>query len=464
MSGHIQSNVGSDDMEEDLFDASETEAVNPLAGFKKIAKPNHETICIEVLKNNLDRGRIWLQPDWQRRSCWDRRMASRLIESCMMGYPIPGIILYELPKKNGRTVVVDGAQRCTALRDFLNGDFELCGLESLRDCNGLKFADLHEELQNNIYDTSIPTMTLSETVDEAVVLELFKRINTNGKPLNLQEVWNCVFCGSLNDFFRDFSNDDLFTRVLRIPPQKLTRMEDRKYMLQFSAFHLMGYHAVRKGLKAFFEEFQSRYRDMSPREIERLRSDFKQAMSVALTIFGDRAFSTLNDRQGWSPSANPVVFRILAPSFARYDKAVLIRNADRIRDAFDSLIANDEEWRRATRQNTGTHRHMTYNFETWNHIIDDIVSQDGGNDSRRLFPKELKAELFAADNTCAICGNEITVLEDSHVDHIIPHTKGGQTVRENARLTHRFCNQSRGAGERDAGQLNLLRAADLIVA
>jgi len=67
---------------------------------------------------------------------------------------------------------------------------------------------------------------------------------------------------------------------------------------------------------------------MSPREIERLRSDFKRAMSVALTIFGDRAFSTLNDRQGWSPSANPVVFRILAPSFARYDKAVLIRNAD----------------------------------------------------------------------------------------------------------------------------------------
>lgn len=52
-------------------------------------------------------------------------------------------------------------------------------------------------------------------------------------------------------------------------------------------------------------------------------------------------------------------------------------------------------------------------------------------------------DLFKENPTCAICGNGIQHIDDAAVDHIEQYWRGGKTIPENARLTHRYCNLAR---------------------
>lgn len=69
-------------------------------------------------------------------------------------------------------------------------------------------------------------------------------------------------------------------------------------------------------------------------------------------------------------------------------------------------------------------------------------------DTVRAFPEPLKVAAWnleksrrgGADPVCAICGKPIEAFSDCHADHIIPFSKGGQTVASNLQLVHAHCN------------------------
>ena len=60
-----------------------------------------------------------------------------------------------------------------------------------------------------------------------------------------------------------------------------------------------------------------------------------------------------------------------------------------------------------------------------------------------LFDAAQGSPVVRRNPTCAICGQKIASIDDSAVDHIKQYWTGGQTIPENARLAHRFCNWSR---------------------
>jgi hypothetical protein len=51
------------------------------------------------------------------------------------------------------------------------------------------------------------------------------------------------------------------------------------------------------------------------------------------------------------------------------------------------------------------------------------------------------------DPTCLICQQKIQTIDDAEIDHVEHYWRGGETISSNARLTHRFCNRSRGGGD-----------------
>ena len=63
----------------------------------------------------------------------------------------------------------------------------------------------------------------------------------------------------------------------------------------------------------------------------------------------------------------------------------------------------------------------------------------------RAFSAAVKRALFEEDPVCALCGNQIMLLEHAEVDHIVPYSKGGSTVPANGQLTCTTCNRSKGA-------------------
>jgi uncharacterized protein with ParB-like and HNH nuclease domain len=67
---------------------------------------------ITSLYEKWKRGRLVLQPEFQRKFVWDRKKASRLIESALLSVPLP--LFYLAENADGREYVIDGQQRLTS--------------------------------------------------------------------------------------------------------------------------------------------------------------------------------------------------------------------------------------------------------------------------------------------------------------------------------------------------------------
>src|ERR1017187_1969837 len=76
---------------------------------------------IRSLHDKKKRGKLVLQPDFQRQYVWEPKMASRLVESVLLRVPLPIIYLSEQP--DNKEYVIDGQQRLTSLFSFIDGHF-----------------------------------------------------------------------------------------------------------------------------------------------------------------------------------------------------------------------------------------------------------------------------------------------------------------------------------------------------
>jgi len=76
-------------------------------------------------------------------------------------------------------------------------------------------------------------------------------------------------------------------------------------------------------------------------------------------------------------------------------------------------------------------------------VIEEALAKDQPLDNKRTFGADIKTKLFFAGCKCGYCGSAILNIDDCEVDHIVPHSKGGMTVIENAQLLHSYCNKQK---------------------
>ena len=229
-------------------------------------------------------------------------------------------------------------------------------------------------------------------------------------------------------------------------------MQDRAFVLRFLAFYERTYLKCTSGLKRFLNEFLETYRNTSETKVEEYRAVFEKCMRACLTVFGENSFRLKSDiaKPGkyssgeWSNKPNAAIFQVVATSFAKYDIGQITQKADSIYESYLDLINSESLWVDRIRRATGESTRLTYTFETWYARLDEIMRQSQAQDSKRIFSKQLKKELFENDPTCALCGNKITLIDDAVLDHDTRYWIGGQTVPENAKLCHRICNLKKG--------------------
>jgi hypothetical protein len=128
-------------------------------------------------------------------------------------------------------------------------------------------------------------------------------------------------------------------------------------------------------------------------------------------------------------------------SFAKEDKNKVFQNLDAIREAFIFLMTSDQEFIDSIELSTSSVQAITKRFDKWRIALQQIIGIQ--HREPRCFTRALKQELFSANPTCEICGQQIQSVDDAALDHVEQYWRGGKTVPENARLTHRFCNWSR---------------------
>jgi hypothetical protein len=407
--------------------------------------------AIESLHKKFKRGKLDIQPEFQRQFVWDSKRASSLIESALLSIPIPTIYISQ--ESDSKEYVIDGQQRLTSFFSFIDGkfpdgrEFKLSGLTVFRELNGKKYAALSDEQQDAIRDFTVRTVVFKKESNPNLKFEIFERLNTGSVSLNDQELRNCIYRGPFNSLLKELSTDRDFTFLLGLKnPDK--RMRDVELVLRFAAFHHATYLKYKSPMKAFLNKEAEKNKDITSNEAAELRAAFKNACQIIRSMFGEHAFKrfykgTEDDRDGrWEPKKfNASLYDILMYTFAKEDKNTVHQNLDSIREALLHLMTENQEFIDSIELSTSSVQAITKRFDLWRTALQEIIGI--GKKEPRCFSREIKEALFKRNRTCALCNQRIEEIDDSAVDHIKQYWTGGKTIPENARLTHRFCNSAR---------------------
>ena len=316
-----------------------------------------------------------------------------------------------------------------------------------RDLNKKTFKEIDEGHQDKIKYCKLRTITFKKESDTDLRFEIFERLNTGAVSLNDQELRNCVYRGPYNDLLKNLSKDRDFMYLLNLKaPEK--RMRDVELVLRFAAFYHSTYLNYKPPIKKFLNTDMEKYQNIDEKDRTELNSAFKNTVTIIKSLLDKHAFKRFykgtdkNPNGYWEPKKfNASLYDILMYSFAREEKNKVYQNLDSIREALIDLMTNDQEFVDSIELSTSSVQAVTKRFDKWRLTLQDIIGI--AQKEPRCFSLKLKEELYKNDSTCAICGQKIQNIDDAAIDHIEQYWKGGKTIPENARLTHRYCNWAR---------------------
>ena len=159
---------------------------------------------IETINSQIQKGNIDLQPGFQRRVAWDDVRKSRLIESIIVGLPVPNIVLAENRNHRGRFIVIDGKQRLVSISNFMANGFTLRGLDIRPDLNGRSFEHLPSEDRECMENATLRSTLIRNWTDENFLYATFFRLNSGSLPLSPQELRKALVGSNLLDAIDEY--------------------------------------------------------------------------------------------------------------------------------------------------------------------------------------------------------------------------------------------------------------------
>lgn len=241
-----------------------------------------------------------LAPDFQRGLVWNPKQKSELIESILMGIPLP--LIYVKEDEKGVYIIVDGKQRLNTLFSFINNEFALGKLTILKDKNGCRFDDLSPLEQNKIEDCSLTLHVIKAPTSDRVTFDLFDRVNRGGTRLNNQEMRNALYQGNATRLINRLAEEEVFV-VATEHSVPANHMKDKYLVLRFVAFYLWQEHITTDPDTNELLEYRSNVEDflgktmrflnrLSPeyRLFEELEARFIRAMELAIRLLPSGGF------------------------------------------------------------------------------------------------------------------------------------------------------------------------------
>ena len=210
-------------------------------------------------------GKLIVRPAFQRRLVWTNKDKEYFIDTVLRGLPFPEIFICtgerDTKSSTRNTLLVDGQQRMSTLRDYAAGSTEIL-YKSVP-----KFEDLTPEQKETFLETRVAVRDL-QRVNQSQLKEIFTRINSTNYMLKSMEKRNALFSGALKQYCDALSEQPFFVTHKVFSAGRKKRMEDLAFCVILVSTILGGYFH-RDSRNA---EFLERYNDDFP-EQERIQSE-----------------------------------------------------------------------------------------------------------------------------------------------------------------------------------------------
>ncbi|HCM9519018.1 MULTISPECIES: GmrSD restriction endonuclease domain-containing protein [Enterobacter cloacae complex] len=229
-----------------------------------------------------------LSPKFQRKSVWNEKAKSYLMDTIVSGKPIPKIFIRQyINTQSKKTIreVIDGQQRLRTILSFVNDGFKISKSHN-KKYGGLLFSELplvDEDIQGEILQYEISTDLLTDLSDSDI-LDVFSRLNSYSVTLNTQEK---LHANHFSEFKRicestAHSYNDFWVSNRIITPQKILRMYDVELCSELYIAILNGVNS-KKQLERFYKKYEN---DDMEIPADLLVSNFGVVMDFINSIFG----------------------------------------------------------------------------------------------------------------------------------------------------------------------------------
>lgn len=173
---------------------------------------------IETMLSQINKGNIDLNPAYQRRNAWTDEKRSKLIESIIIGYPVPEIVLAEDPIKKKAFVVIDGKQRLLTIAGFLapkNFSYwnkqKLSTLTVKKNLNSVSFEEFKENPEyaddlRQFLNSSLRCTVITNFTKNDVLYDIFYRLNSGSVSLSTQELRQVLNRGNFANYLIAITN------------------------------------------------------------------------------------------------------------------------------------------------------------------------------------------------------------------------------------------------------------------
>jgi len=239
--------------------------ITELSDLKRKVDFNTYDISVKEIIAMVAEGIINIAPEYQRQFRWKSDRQSQLIESILLGIPVPS--LFMATNLDGTWEVIDGVQRLNSIIHFggfegarekvqLTDKLKLGSLNKLKSFNGKSFDDLPKSIQLDFLLKPLKITTLSDKSDLEVRFDLFERLNTGGIVLTNQEIRSCVYRGRFNDFLKEQAQNLDFKNCVRLTSTQDSDGTREEFVLRFFAF-LFKYNNFEHSVVDFLNDYMN---------------------------------------------------------------------------------------------------------------------------------------------------------------------------------------------------------------
>jgi len=280
----------SDNPEENLEVEEENDEA-PYVEFDISVAPSDPTL--ELLAQQLGKSDIII-PFYQRKYVWKIEQASRLIESFLMGLPVPQVFFYV--NNENQLEVIDGQQRMMSVKYFFEGYFgeedskgarqvfKLKGLSERSEYNGKTFEQLSPKDQRKLRNSTLRAISIRQLKPEPKeggnvsdsVFHIFERLNTGGTSLKPQEIRNAVYRGRIVEELKKLNAIAEWQKILGLnKPDK--NQKDVELILRLFGLY-KNWENYQKPMLAFLNKTMKENTDFSSSRSKEFAADFERVV------------------------------------------------------------------------------------------------------------------------------------------------------------------------------------------
>lgn len=210
-----------------------------------------------------------IKPPYQRKPIWTAKQKCSLIESILLGLPVPEVYVQQSTTPEGMTThaIVDGQQRVRTVLQFVGSEtdpleqeqnkFALDKLEPGSPWRNKTFVELSDEEKKAFFEYRFAVRYL-ETNSDDEVRDMFQRLNRYLTPLKAQELRNATYTGPFIKLSERLADDEYWAENKIVTPALIRRMVDVEFISEL----LIGVmHGPQGGSAKIIDDYYRLYED-----------------------------------------------------------------------------------------------------------------------------------------------------------------------------------------------------------